>query len=479
MNVFSITLSITLGLILCIVAVELFLPKRMLEGFSSSIPYWGSFVSPRIDIGPSLEDSQFIRDIRYYHGYQDVARLGVEYDFCRMIAPKDEEKNLFFACALAGTDALSSTGFRTASVKNGFRIGRDDYMRDINNDGRSDYCRILLYKDNTYQPLCQRATDVGFEAEDVIDPSPPRDIAKLLSFYEGCVLWLRLLDDFSDTIGKVDVHTSGSIHIDEVPADTTKGVTFNGVNQYLRISDSNDLSLGTRVPLRSIRTWMVWVKYDTFANNSKIFDFGNGSGNDNVFLGILGQGDEEVQAGESTVVPLSGQQPVEEVSPQELMQTSEANVNEYTCPGFEVYPRKLPPSRVVTAKKHGKKATLIYEIWDKKTRKMRIKINQAIPIGRWTHITITATDTNAFRPSLAVYINADHVYEEGGGFLPSTASMTNCYLGKSNWVGDPQFVNKDELFRGSLFDFRAYQRGVSTQLIEDSYSWGKNKLGIE
>jgi hypothetical protein len=478
MNVFSITLSITLGIILCIVAAELFVPKRMTEGFSSAV-YWGSFVSPRVDINPSNEESEYVRDIRYYNGYQDVSRLGVEYDFCRMIASKEDETNLFFACALAGTDTLSSTAFRTASTNDGFRVSRDDYMRDINKDGRSDYCRILLDKDNTYQPICQRASDVGFEAKDVIDPSPPREIETLLSFYEGCVVWLRMIDDLKDTVDMVDVHTSGALHMDEVPAHTTAGLKFNGSNQYLRISDSTDLSLGTFVPLRAIRTWMVWVKYDTFANNSKIFDFGNGSGNDNVFLGILGKGDESVETNESTVVPSSGQQPVEEVSPQELMETTDANVNEYTCPGFEVYPRKLPSSTVLTSTKYSKKATLIYEIWDKKNRKMRIKVNQAIPLGKWTHITITASDTDAFRPNLTVYINAENVYEHNGGFLPSTSSMTNCYLGKSNWVGDPQYVNKDELFNGSMFDFRAYQRGVPEQLVEDSYAWGKIKLGLE
>jgi hypothetical protein len=110
---------------------------------------------------------------------------------------------------------------------------------------------------------------------------------------------------------------------------------------------------------------------------------------------------------------------------------------------------------------------------------MRIKVNQAIALGKWTHITITATDSDAFRPSLAVYINAENVYEHNGGFLPSTSSMTNCYIGKSNWVSDPQYVNKDELFNGSMFDFRAYQRGVPEQLVEDSYAWGKIKLGIE
>jgi hypothetical protein len=479
MDVFSISLSITLGLILIIITAELFAPKTVLEGFSS-LPYWGKFVSSRADIGPGLEDPQYIRDIRYFKGYKDVSRLGVEYDFCRMISPKGDETDLFFACALAGTENLSSTSFRTASVSNGFRVSRDDYMRDINKDGRADYCRILQYKDNTYQPLCQRAGDIGFEAKDVIDPSPPSDIATLLSFYEGCVIWLRLKDDMVDMIDSVNVQTAGGISVNELPAETTEGLSFNGVNQYLRLSDSNDLTLGTIVPIRSIRSWMMWAKFDEFTNNAKLFDFGNGSGQDNVFLGIFGKGDSQVNSGEeSTVVASSGQQAVEEITPQELLKRTDANVDQYECPGFEVFPRKLPHSTIGTNTVNTKKATLVYEVWDKKMRKLRMKVNSAIPLGIWTHIVITVNDSDAFRPTLAVYINAKNVYEKEGGFLPSTGSMTNCYIGKSNWLTEAQYTNKDEPFKGSMFDFRVYQKGLSEQLIQDSYDWGKSNLGLQ
>lgn len=487
MSVFPIALSITLIIIVGILIMEYVAPDKLMEGFSSTASlltrdsYWGTFASPRVDISPTQEDPRYTRDIRYFNGYEDVTRLGVSYDFCRMISPKDDDTNLFFACALAGTENLSSTAFRTASLKDGFRISRDDYMRDINKDGRADYCRILLNKDNTYQPLCQKAGDIGFEAKDVIDPSPPSDIQTLLSFYDGCVLWLRLMDDMKDTVDSVDVHTSGGLSIDEIPSDSTTGLVFNGVNQYLRLSDSGDFTLGTYVPLRDVRTWMVWVKYDVFANNSKIFDFGNGSGQDNVFMGILGKGDEVVSADiEESTVPTtcSGQQAVEEVSPQVLMKTSDANVDEYTCGGFEIYPRKLPGSKILNSTKTSKQATLLYEVWDKQTRKMRIKVNSVIPLKTWTHICITASDSDAFRPTLVVYINGKNVLEKSGGFLPSTGSMTNCYIGKSNWNTDPKFVNKDELFKGSLFDFRAYQKGVSEQMIEESIQWGKERLGI-
>jgi hypothetical protein len=54
--------------------------------------------------------------------------------------------------------------------------------------------------------------------------------------------------------------------------------------------------------------------------------------------------------------------------------------------------------------------------------------------------------------------------------------MTNCYLGKSNWK---TASNKDELFKGSLFDFRAYSIPVTSELIQESMAWGKAKLGLD
>jgi hypothetical protein len=54
--------------------------------------------------------------------------------------------------------------------------------------------------------------------------------------------------------------------------------------------------------------------------------------------------------------------------------------------------------------------------------------------------------------------------------------MTNCYLGKSNWK---TASNKDELLKGSLFDFRAYSIPVTPDLIQESLAWGRQKLGLE
>jgi hypothetical protein len=76
-------------------------------------------------------------------------------------------------------------------------------------------------------------------------------------------------------------------------------------------------------------------------------------------------------------------------------------------------------------------------------------------------------------------VNGEAAYNKPSGFLPSTSKMTNCYLGKSNWANNvSQYENRDELFKGSMFDFRAYQATVSKDLIQESYLWGKDKLGL-
>ena len=497
MEILSLALLITLIIILGFLIVEIFFPGYVTEGFAN-IPrtsYWSSFTSPRSDIGPDAEENSYIRDPRYFNDYADVSRLGVSYDFCRVLTDPNEPENRFFACALSSTDFLDSTKFRTPGEKDGFRLSLDDYMRDINKDGRDDYCRILKWKDGSYQAVCSLATDLGFESKEVVDSDPPEEIALLLRFYQECVMWFRLGNDMIDYVKNAKLSITGGLHVNEMlkKSETFDGLEFNGSNQFLRISDSSDVSLGTTVPIRSIRAWMVWVYFDEFTRNAKIFDFGNGPGKDNVVLGILGTGDSAADegamrpllcGGESTVpTEPSGAQPAQEVSPQELMKTTNANVDEYTCVGFEVSPRRLKPSFVgaqALDKKLTGKATLMYEVWDKQSRKMRMKLGSAIPLKTWTHICVTATSDDGFRPNIAFYINGKKVLEKESGWLPATSSMSNCYIGKSNWTNSVgQYEDRDELFKGKIFDFRAYRRNQSEAMVSESYEWGVRKLGVK
>ena len=317
--------------------------------------------------------------------------------------------NMFFACALAGTNGLSSTTFKTKSTKDGFRISRDDYMRDIYNENKYAYCRILKGNDGTYQPLCLRANDTKFNDYDEVDSNPPDAIVTLLEFYDGAVGWLRFRDDMNDYVNNLLVQKSGGAFVQETPnPSVTQGVSLNGIDQYLRISDAPDLTLGRKVPLRSIRAFSMWVYFDEFTNNAHIFDFGDGAGNNTIFLGILGKGDEiantnELKSDLQTTLPdyPSGPHPCYETTPQNLM-LLKANVNEYECKLFDTIPNRLSWQTGMEPQKKVKptRATLLYEVWDSKQRKQRIKVNSVIPLKKWCHITITAKSNDSFRPDI-------------------------------------------------------------------------------
>jgi hypothetical protein len=493
--------AVFIGLFLLIGALllEILAPQKIQEGFQTLVPvveknnWFAQFFPKRGDVASNAENPGYIQDKRYFNDYADVQRLGAKQDFCRMIVPKGQsEDKTFFACALGGSEELSTTSFRTKSVADGFKLGRDDYMANIMKDGRDAYCRILKGMDGTWQPLCLLPTDSGFGERDVADPSPPDDIMTLLSFYDGCVMWLRLRDDMLDYVKNIQVYYKNA-EINETPRPpATEGLKFDGASQFLRIGDSSDLTLGTQVILRSVRSFSVWVYFDEFTNNAHIFDFGNGAGKGNIFLGILGKGDARVE-GAAEIRPLlcgtgstlpdgpSGAQPVPEMPPQEAMRTSSANCDEYVCMDSEVEARRLPPStvRIPTPTGLTKTASLHYEVWDQRQRKMRIVINNMIPLRKWTHIVVTAMTTDAMRPDIGIYVNNQLVFTEPSGYLPQSSSTTNNYFGKSNWANDTSLYElRDELFKGKIFDFRAYSKQMDAKKIEETYKWGQKMLGI-
>ena len=495
--------------------MEIFAPTRLTEGFQSivgSSSASGSrsgssdlakmnmltnVLTRRGDVGVGLEQAGFMQDQRYFAGYADVERYGVKNDFCRMVTASDatDTESLFFACALAGTTGAYTTQFRTPTVKDGFRLSRDDYMRDIIHEKRDAYCRILKSKDGSYQPLCRRALDTRFSDKDEPDPEPPENIKTMLDFYAGCELWLRLRDDMVDYLDKAVVQTAGGLIIDQKPRPTvTDGLRFNGKDQFLRFGDTDELSLGNRIKMRSIRAFSVWVKFDEFTNNAHIFDFGDGAGINNVFLGILGKGDaggddqNEIRPGAKcpeTTIPSSpsGAQFCPEIRAQTLYETSAANVEKWDCKNPSVLANKVDPIQTRPAKPGGgpaTRATLIYEVWDQKLRKVQIKVNKAIPLGKWTHILIAAKTMDAMRPDLNVIINGNLVFTQEQGYLPQANVTSNNYLGKSNWANDfSDYELRDELFSGSIFDFRMYSGLVSETKGKRILQWGMGMLGMD
>jgi Concanavalin A-like lectin/glucanases superfamily len=494
-------LWIGLILLIAIAVIEVWKPQLINEGFADLVSvgdsaFWAKWLPRRGDVGfnPTEEQSGYIRDIRYFAGYTDVQRLGVDHDFCRMVQAEGDPEDKFFACALGGTEGLSTVKYRTPSVRQGFELSRDDYMSDIYNEGRDAYCRILKTGTDTFEAKCNPAADTSFRSSLVTDANPPEDIKTLLNFYQGVVAWLRLRDDMLDYAKNLTVAKAGNITIEEFPPNppVTKGLEFNGRDQFLRIGDAKDLSFGEVIQLRYVRAVCFWVYFDEFQNNSKIFDFGNGAGKDNVFAGIIGRGNANAHSNEIlkpvcldqavTTVPSppSGQQCTEEVSPQVAMITSSAEVDLWDCPDPEIFgrimkplqPKAAPPGEATTA-------DLVYEIWDAKQRKLHIQVKNAFPIRKWVHIAITAGDNDAWKPSLKIYRNGKVIHTEGSAWLPQTNYTTNNYIGKSNWsnVTSP-YQNADELLKGKLFDFRMYRIAMDEQKVKETYKWGKKMLGL-
>ena len=307
------------------------------------------------------------------------------------------------------------------------------------------------------------------------------------------------------------LYAAGNIEIDETPnvlpsqrpitkttglndrIQITKGLQFDGFSQFLRLGDSPDMSFGKKITLTTMRAVCFWVYFDEFTNNAHILDFGNGAGQDNVFIGIIGKGDESVDMGamlrpdpcafESTVPDApSGAQAVPSMSPQQLMlSTSNADL---ICPEVPVLPRNLPtlkPRQLSTSGfKVGTTATLLYEVWNGKLRLQHMKVQKAIKLKKWTHVCITTESSDGVRPAVQIWIDGVKAAENPNGYLPQSSVTSNNYIGKSNWINpSSNYENAPELFHGSLFDLRGYNQAVNKKKLEKTIEWGKKRLGIK
>ena len=489
-------LCIGLILLIAIAIVELWNPRLLNEGFTNLVSvgdsaFWSRWMPRRGDVGinPTGEQNGYTRDIRYLATYADVQRLGQDHDFCRMVVPTGgTEKDMFFACALGGTEGLTTVQYKTPNVKEGFELSRDDYMNDVLKEGRAGYCRILKTSSDTFEAKCNPAGDYSFKPTLITDSNPPDAIQTLLTFYQGIVFWLRFRDDLLDYAKNLTVTTAGTLTIDLVPAPTTNGLEFNGVDQYLRIGDGTNLAFGTIVQLRYVRAFSFWAYFEEFTNNAKIFDFGNGPGIDNVFCGIVGRGNAGVQQGgapssidesQKTIPDApSGAQGTFEESPQTAMLTSSANINVYSCPDPELTGRIMEPLQEThVSSGEASTADLLYEVWDHKQRKVHIQVKNIFPLRKWVHIVITTEGSDPWKPALNIYANGELVHKEPSAFLPQTNETSNNYIGKSNWSNATSpYENADELFKGKLFDLRAYRTPMNKKKIQDTIQWGKTLL---
>ena len=491
------------ALLVIILAWEYFGSRMMLEGFTDGVvpEYFGKFFPRRYDVVPGelREVDGWIRNPRYYEGYVDVQRLGYKGDFCRVIEKEGSPDSRIMACALAGQEGLDSFTYRTDSMRAGTRFSRDDYFRDVNGDGRDDYSRILKIAQSPHDAWEARAILAGNtrfkQGDEIPDNDPPPDIADLLFFFEGIMVWYRFFDDMLDYGENTQLKLAGEIKIDEDPKKTvTKGLSMNRLptaddtvkppaDQFIKIGENARLEFDTRVQLRQLRAISVWVYFDEFTNNARIFDFGNGPGHDKVLLGIEAKGNVDQAFGLLSSRPgdankVCNSRAPAEISPQEFMETTEANIAEFDCPGPEPVQNTYPEDELTPGV--DPKANLLFEIWDTQQRKMRVRAMNIIPLKKWTHIALTTTDNTNFRPTWRVYVDGKMVLEQLDGFMPLKSYTTSNYIGRSNWETESQaFENPDERFRGSLFDMRFYRLPMSEGKIDKTYRWGHKKLGIQ
>lgn len=481
-------------LLLSIVLYEM-LKSQPYEGFEDTKGYFEKFYPKRSDIvpGQTMEPDKWIRDIRYKEQYVDVQKIGEKSDFCRVIAKEGNPGSMILACALAGTEGMSSTSYSTKSKAEGFKFSRDDYFRDINDDLRDDYCRIVKISQSPnerWDSLCVIAAIDRFKPMDVRDPDPPQEIVELLWFFEGIMIWYRFKDDLLDYAENTQLGLNGNITIDEDPTKPKSyGLAINKYiegGQFIRIGENKNLEFDSIVELRNLRAFCFWVHFDKFTKNARIFDFGNGAGHENVFFGIEGSGNDtgpqeqlslDRHPKEADIV--CNRTAPKEMAPRQYMVSTESNIELYECPG----PEPIDPTTNDTKQKitegFPKRANLLFEIWDKEQRKMRIKILDAVQEGSWHFIAVTTTDLS-MRPTYEFYIDGLKVYSQPDGHLPQTSYTTKNYIGRSNWEDAiEQGPYKDERFRGSLFDFRMYKAPMSESKILKSLSYGKRKLKMD
>lgn len=487
-------------LLLIIVGWEWLRNRMFLEGFTDGVvpEYFGRFFPRRQDVQPgqTKEADGYIRNPRYFEGYVDVQKLGYKGDFCRVVEKQDDPESRIMACALAGQEGLDSFTYRTESQRSGMKFSRDDYFRDVNKDGKEDYGRILKVKQSPHDAWSAMVVLAGLtqfkKTSEVVDNSPPPQIEDLLWFYEGIMVWYRFFDDLLDYGENTQLRLAGALKIDETPRlKKTRGLEMNmidsavvggkpSMDQYIKIGENSQLEFDTIVELRQLRAISVWVYFHEFTSNARIFDFGNGTGHDNVLLGIEGKGNSDAAFGQLGRRPNEDNlvcqgKAAEEMSPQTYMLTSDANVNNFSCEKAESIPSMLPPNEDPGA--IDPRATLLFEIWDTKQRKMRIRVLNCIPLRKWTHIAITTTDGASFRPTWQVYIDGKNVYEQLDGHVPLKSYTTMNYIGRSNWESETaQYQDADQRLRGALFDFRLYRSPMSSSKIERTIQWGKERL---
>ena len=436
------------------------LGKKLHEGFA---------VPKRMDIGATYEgwtheESGYVRDIRYAESYTDVQGNGVASDFCRAVYKKGDPTSLHIACALATREHMDTMEYQSPTVHDGFRFSRDDYWRDVNGDGRMDYCRILR-DENTggFVSTCAIATSDRIGPREERDIEPPAIIRQLLEAYEDCLVWFRFQDDALDSAGNAVLEYHGR---PEVPSLIhplkTRGVQFNRLYQgvpekvasptdYFVWGEKGTLHLDQDIPASQIRAITFWVWIDSFTNTTRIMECSNPSSKtvkDLVWIGVESTGRNLLPA-----LPNKVSEPALELRADEIYRL-----------GQQVEPLRILDRRHLeqaNVNQHQNQSTWVFEMWDEEQPIMRLTAPHTARAGQWQHIAITTTDSTSWWPTWEFYINGVKHAEKADGRLIPALFLTQNKLG---------------LFSGCLQDLRIYKKSLSAAKLQSTISYARSKL---
>ncbi len=447
--------------------------SKLKEGFA---------VPRRADIGPTSEgwthdEAGYVRDLRYTESFVDVQGHGVAADFCRAIHKKGDPASLHIACALATREGMNTMEYFSPMQKEGFRFSRDDYWRDVNGDGRMDYCRIL--KDagtGEWYSSCALATKTGLGScdprKELRDTSPPPKIQDLLEAYTGAMTWFRWQDDGLDYAENAVMDVRGNTHVpDFIKPEKTRGLQLNRwpqasqdageaappLRDYVLWGEKGTLQLDQAVKPTEVRAIAFWVWWDHFEKGARILESSNGGSTltagqgggkkDLVWIGVDSFGmSKELKPASPLQIVASAQ----EVSAQQV---------------FALGPPQTEPVKVMRHQEPmptSGTANLVFEIWDAEQRIMRLQAPQGAKTGQWQHVVFTTTDSASWWPTWQVWIDGKKIAEkEEGRTIPALLLAQNV-------------IGKD--FRGCLQDFRIYNRPMTATDITDAMAWGQKKL---
>ena len=423
----------------------------------------GFITQPRSDIGLLsegwTEEAGYERDLRYAETFTDIQGLGVAADFCRAVRRGGDSTTTHIACALGRRDGMDTMEYRSPSVREGFRMSRDDYWRRNPQSKRMDYGRILRdrHTGEFFAALAIAGPD-GFKSTEEHDTAPPSAIKTLLDAYDGILAWYRWIDDTQDYAENTVLSVRGNPTFPSLlKPDATRGLELNRWTPAAQAAAEPPTAPADRDVLRwgepgtlvldrpgHIRAFSFWVYWDTFQGTPTptILDFStDGARKNRVWFGVEG-GAADLQPPPRPIV-----QPAAEVTPQQLTAI---------CPQPEPYrpPLAQPASR--------NQATYVFEIWDEEQRIMRLVAPHAAHTGIWQHIVLTTTDSTTYWPTWQLYVDGRLAATRNDGRAIPALELTHNFIGRG--------------FRGCLVDFRVYKKPMPAEKRTAAMAWAQRRL---